>query len=288
MDEPVSRAEDVTVGPDPIFGLEDTESCPHIVLPHFSDLCTLTGIDDVAPQATYQFLGSTFDDAMNDIQMDTFVPSLASTHLETPDDQQGSVKMEPVQRPSSKRKNVNLVRVDTYTEVCGVYSAEKVPPTKHIRDKDYPYHCPRCDNTFNSRKTVKVHFISCIAEHGNPDALRWNDHVNLKPARQGGPRDHVRSKIFQDTLNAYSGVTIPSKLSQIVKFVAPRKEGAFLCPICGGGPFSRAHHIKSHFITCVRKHGNPMGASWDDGREAKRIGKLRREHDAIATAPETM
>ena len=272
------------------------KSCPHVMLPHFSDLCTLAGVDDFSsagvdkftPPAHYQFLGSRFDDAMNEIQMDISLPLPASTYLETPEGQQDFIRMQPAQQPSSTRKIINLVSMDTYTEVCGVYSAEKVPLTKTPRNKDYQYHCPRCDHTFLQRKNVKYHFISCIKKHGNPDALKWNDHVNLKPTRQGGPKDHVRSKSFQDTLDAYSGVTIPSKLSPgqaVVKFVAPRREGNLLCAVCGGGPFSRTNHVKSHFITCVKKHGNPMGARWDDGWEAKCIKKLPEKRDAIATAP---
>ena len=291
MDEPVPRAEHRTVGPGLIFGLPNTGSCPQIILPYFSDLCTLAGIDDLTPQADYQFLGSKFDDAMNEIKMDTFIIPPASTYLQTGGNHQSSVKMEPAQQPTSAQKKFKLVSKDTYTEVCGIYSAEKVPPNKNSRKKDWPYHCPRCDLTFNSRQNVKHHFISCITKHGNPNALKWNDHVNLRPTRKGGPKDHVRSKIFQDTLETYSGVTIPSKLSlgQVIdKFVAPRKEGDCLCPICGGGPFVRSYHVKSHFITCVKKYGNPIGANWYDGLGAKRLGKLRKKRDAIATAPPNM
>ena len=42
-------------------------------------------------------------------------------------------------------------------------------------------------------------------------------------------------------------------------------EGDYCCPRCHG-QFTRSRTVKDHFITCVRKYGNPAGLKWFDDR----------------------
>ena len=136
------------------------------------------------------------------------------------------------------------------------------------------------------RKDVKRHFPGCITKHGNPNALKWNGHVSLQPAEQGGRKDQARRKKFNDTLRAFSGIKIPSKLlpgEEIVRFKSSRERGNSLCAVCGGGPFSTNKNVKSHFMSCVKKYGNPRAADWYDRLDPRR--HLSKRPDTIANAP---
>ena len=213
----------------------------------------------------------------------------AETHQENP---QYPFETHSEWQSAPKRKGFNGINEETYTAVCGVYSPEKMPPTWKGSQLDLPYHCPRCDRRLSKRVYVKSHFSDCIAKHGNPDALRWNDHISLKPTHHGGPRDHVHKKNFNDTLKTYSGITIPSKLSpgnKIIKFKSNSKKGNFLCAIRGGGPFWQTAHVKSHFWTFVKRYGNPKGANWYDrlGHNC-RNSPLRTGPNAVTNVPPTM
>lgn len=162
-------------------------------------------------------------------------------------------------------------------------------PTRDIQKMDSPYHCPRCDNRFTRRSGVKIHFSGCIYKHGNPHALKWNDHISLRPIQQAGAKDQARKDKSNRTLEAYSGIVIPSKLlpgEKIIKFVSSSTRGNWLCAICGGGPFWNATHVKSHFIICVKNHGNPGGANWYDLLEHEGSETMSRESpDTISDAP---
>ena len=233
----------------------------------FSDFALAGGFEY---NPTQRLAYSAFDNVINEMQDQ--LPSPMSSRLDTQHEQHqfpGQLQSEP--EPVSRCHGPNLADNETYTEFCGVYSPEKVPPVRTSQRKHSPYHCPRCDSRFTLRAAVKPHFRRCIAKHGNPDALRWNDHVSLKPLREGERKDKARSDEFRGRLKAYSGVMIPSKLPPggvIVKFVSSVGKGNHLCAICGGGPFSIARHVKSHFLTCVKKHGNHTGANWYDRLDA--------------------
>ena len=70
---------------------------------------------------------------------------------------------------------------------------------------------------------VKSDFLDVITKHGNLDALRFDDHVSLKPSYHGGSRDHIRKK-------NNSGIIITSKLSHgnnIVNFISKSNRGGF-------------------------------------------------------------
>ena len=261
--------------PDPAFGLENWKSWP--TLAHNLDR-TFSNFSPAAQPDDYQTL-----------------PYIESRHADAEthqENQQYPFETHSEWQPVPKRKSLGGINEETYTAVCGVYSPEKMPPTGKGSQLGSPYHCPRCDRRLSKRIYVKSHFPDCIAKHGNPDALRWNDHVSLKPTHHGGPRDHVRKKNFDDTLEAYSGITIPSKLSpgdKVITYKSKSKKGDFLCAICGGGPFGYTAHVKSHFLTCVKRYGNPKGANWYDRLGPNcRVREARKGPNAVANVPPTM
>lgn len=75
------------------------------------------------------------------------------------------------------KPNYRKPRVGGPTNVCGVFSPEKKPPVKRSSRGDF--HCPRCDSQFTRPTGVNYHFEDCIAKHGNPSSLRWDDHPSL-------------------------------------------------------------------------------------------------------------
>ena len=89
-------------------------------------------------------------------------------------------------------------RKDGYTIVCGVKSAEIVPPVKKLNYGNGKYRCPRCKSNFTREKTVKDHFPDCISKHGNPEGLSFTDHPSMKRERAriqsiNGASGHVSS-----------------------------------------------------------------------------------------------
>ncbi len=85
------------------------------------------------------------------------------------------------QGPSAQtQKRHAHLRDDGYTDVCGVYSAEVLKPVKKTNDGNGDFCCPRCGSNFTRRKTVKDHFPSCVAKHGNPQRLRFTDHPSME------------------------------------------------------------------------------------------------------------
>ncbi len=76
-------------------------------------------------------------------------------------------------------------------------------------------------------------------------------------------------------LDACNGVISPSKLKpgegprlpSWSRLQQPRDAGA-KCPICGER-FRQNHHLKQHFVACVKANGNPDGHYWDDMLEDK-------------------
>lgn len=263
----------------------DSGSWPPVAqnaLPTFFDF----GIIGDPDGTDYQLFDQLIKYISSEKEIHAHLPFTGSTHFETEHGhQQYSSEIQAGPQIVSKRKPVD----ETYTKYCGVYSPEKVSP---VKSSNSSYHCPRCDEKFTQRRNVKLHFPRCILKHGNPDALKWNDHFSLQPLHQGGLRDRARTYSHHNNLKAYSGMTISSKLPQgqaIIKFKSPLKRGNFLCPVCGGGPFSIIWHVKSHFITCVRKNGNPTGANWYDGLDPKRIEKYSSgKPDVSANAPQSM
>lgn len=84
-------------------------------------------------------------------------------------------------KKSHRAKNAKP-RVSGPTNVCGVYSPEKKRPVK--RSNRGEFHCPRCDSQFTTLLAVNYHFEQCIAKHGNPKSLKWNDHPSLERAEK--------------------------------------------------------------------------------------------------------
>ncbi len=281
---------------DPRSGVRNWRSLPlaaHDVLPGFSDLDMGGDLDyDITQQAEYQLLDQTFEDAMNKIEVDARLPYSGSSYMEVQHERpQGVDEVQSESQLAFKQDNPDLVDTDTHTNFGGVSSPEKAPRVTRKRHTG-SYHCPRCDKKFCKRGAVKGHFSRCIVKLGNPKALRWDDHISLQPTHKGGPKDQTRNNIYHSSLEAYSGVVVPSKLlrgQSIVRYVPRKIQGNLLCAVCGGGPFAKTYHLKSHFITCVKQHGNPTGANWYDLADAERNKKLLRERpDVIPNAPPTM
>ena len=72
-------------------------------------------------------------------------------------------------------------------------------------------------------------------------------------------------------LATISGVVTPSKLAPGQTPIRPtdtRSRGKSplncLCSICGAA-FAKNSHVKSHFVACEARNGNPKGARWNDG-----------------------
>ena len=54
------------------------------------------------------------------------------------------------------------------------------------RDPGGPYICALCNRGFTRRATVKEpHFASCVARHGNPNQVAWDDHESCWPKKPG-------------------------------------------------------------------------------------------------------
>ncbi|CAF9932362.1 hypothetical protein IMSHALPRED_008872 [Imshaugia aleurites] len=255
-------------------------SAPHNVSSKSSDFDIR---DDTTPQVSYQGPGThrTFDEIMNEIEMEAQLSHTGSSHVEEDFEHQQSLgAMRSKSERAFMQVNPNLADDQTHAKSCRVYLPEKVSPDT---PSEKQYHCPRCDKTFEARRTVKHHFARCITKHGNPDALKWTDHISLQASHERGVSDQARKDNFNNRLDAYSGVKIPSKLRPgevIVKFVSSNKNGRFSCAICGGGPFCINTHVKSHFLTCVKRYGNPTGAKWYDGSDHKGIKELLPERPA--------
>ena len=259
-----------------------------------------------------QMLDPALEDAMTKIETHPHLPFAGPSFVNRPyEHDQLASQPQSGPQPVSMHQDPNPTNDDSYTKFCGVWSLEEQSPTRNDRCTDSAYHCPRCNKGFTRRTVVKEHFPHCITMHGNPHRLRWDDHVSLRPIRKGETKDEARThefrkgKIrdkartdrFRDTLKEYSGVVISSRLppgQALVKFVSStrassKRPGHHLCAVCGGGTFSSAHHVKSHFINCVRKYGNPTGANWYDRLDPKHTKKLIPERpDGTTKAPPAM
>lgn len=255
MEESVSSFEHEAEYHDPSLG--NTHLATQDVLPNSSTFSMPGNMDHVPTQSIAYPI---FDDFMNKIENYPQLPFAEPSHVDTPyQHHQIFNRPQSGPQPISMHHDTDSVDNDTYTEFCGVYSPGKLSPVKNNRNPDLPYHCPRCNNNFAGRNNVKVHFSICIIKHGNPDAFRWNDHISLK-RRKGEIKDKARNDRFRDALQAYSGIVIPSKLPQgeaIIKYMSSARQGHRLCDVCGGGPFSENCHVKSHFISCVKKKRKP-------------------------------
>ena len=43
------------------------------------------------------------------------------------------------------------------------------------RDRGWQKYCLICDDVFNRREHLKVHFVPCVERNGNPHGYRWDD-----------------------------------------------------------------------------------------------------------------
>ncbi|KAM0802283.1 hypothetical protein BDR22DRAFT_971360 [Usnea florida] len=90
------------------------------------------------------------------------------------------------------------------------------------------------------------------------------------------PSSSARTKLFNDKLAAVNGVVLPDKLPpgtaplvhQSKVKNANGKRLTIRCPRCGG-LFGKRDHVRSHFVACVGRNGNPEGLRWDEGGEGE-------------------
>ena len=75
---------------------------------------------------------------------------------------------------------------------------------------------------------------------------------------------------YEASLAAVNGVIIPAPqasyeepLELPVNPFNIERQANYLCPLCGVA-FIQKYEIGSHFVTCVRRNGNPNGVCWDD------------------------
>ena len=75
---------------------------------------------------------------------------------------------------------------------------------------------------------------------------------------------------YEASLAAVNGVVIPvpqasyeEPLELSDNPLNIERQANYLCPLCGA-EFSQKYEIGPHFVTCVRRNGNPDGVCWDD------------------------
>lgn len=168
------------------------------------------------------------------------------------------------------------------------------------------YHiCPICLAGYSQRYEVACHFVTCVDQHGNPDGVCWDDYSNFTTRQVTGSQEseqvigqtatpQIINPIFEpkqgpqyesecktkfyDRLNAVNGVVIPPKRpprmtpqTQHSKPYPSTPFQQFSCPLCKS-LFGRRDHVRSHFVACVNRNGNPDGLRWDDGVPKSRRG----------------
>lgn len=75
---------------------------------------------------------------------------------------------------------------------------------------------------------------------------------------------------YAASLEAVNGIVTPSKRAPGEAPIKPSLN--FLCPICGAG-YEERLDVRSHFIACVARIGNPNGARWDDGLPEEQLSQ---------------
>ena len=96
---------------------------------------------------------------------------------------------------------------------------------------------------------------------------------------------------FEQQLAQVNGVVIPSPHPAGQQPSKPRPSHPTIaelddirtkiCPICGHATTSPLE-IRSHFVVCVKRNGNPTGAHWDDNfNYVPRSNQRKRKHDDI-------
>lgn len=149
-------------------------------------------------QRVRQMLDPALDDPMNKIETYPHMPFIGPRCLDTAYDHgQLSSQQELGPQPVSMQANSNSANNDSYSKFYGVFSPEKLSPTRSNRSTDSACYCPRCNKGFTRRTGVKYHFPQCIKMHDNPYRLRCDDHVSLKPLRKGETRDEPLSHVFR-------------------------------------------------------------------------------------------
>ena len=104
----------------------------------------------------------------------------------------------------------------------------------------------------------------------NPHPLSYDLSASTGQSQQAtsgsqrtGRTTGFNSNTGEGMLTEVCGVVSPAKGG---KPKASRgRQGSYRCPRCNGR-FTRPRSVKDHFISCVRKYGNPSGLKWFDHR----------------------
>ena len=110
------------------------------------------------------------------------------------------------------------------------------------------------------------------AEHGVLENVNQAAELGVPAgaALEPGPEATApaRQDKFYARLIAVSGVVSPMKFGPTIGDnqhpLTGVPAGSRLCAICRNS-FRKNDHVKSHFVSCVEKNGNPHGARWEDG-----------------------
>ena len=78
----------------------------------------------------------------------------------------------------------------------------------------------------------------------------------------------ARARAMYAKLAAVNGVVIPSKLAgrrvpRIFVHGIKARDSNLFCPLCKCA-FGKKYNVKTHFLACVNRNGNPDGLRWDD------------------------
>lgn len=107
----------------------------------------------------------------------------------------------------------------------------------------------------------------------NPHPYPWPRYMPAPVGPSGGRQPGIKKsqktkprttgfnrKTGEGMLTDVCGIATPAKGTPVAN---TNKNGRFCCPRCNGR-LTRPRSVKDHFITCVKKHGNPNGLSWWD------------------------
>ena len=164
--------------------------------------------------------------------------------------------------------------------------------------------CSICGSVCRDKRDLRNHFVTCVGRNGNPNGACWDDSLNPDDAANKRTENfrnclgilsliwyrsnqsstslidsatalssEHRAKLderyrkSEEGLAAVNGIIIPSKLStgQVLSQgdYERNEHQVHPCIICDR-KFAMRHQVRSHFIACVKRNGNPTGARWND------------------------
>lgn len=151
-------------------------------------------------------------------------------------------------------------------------------PCARIATEVLNKNCPICGDWIDRDDRLRFHFVGCVRRNGNPRGFFWN-------AERRGPKNPRRYGKMLAKLHRVNGVVIPSlqkpgqppiqspytRCRQEKALKRRDRGGKNYCLICDDA-FPTGAQLKSHFVPCVQRNGNPHGYRWNDSM-GRRIGK---------------